>query len=144
MVVYKYNYGKDNNMYKKSRHSCYDLKYHLVLVTKYRHPVIKNDLAIKLKEYTMYYFNNNKLDIIEFNDDLDHIHILFEGKPNLNLSNFVNGLKTLTSKNIRKDFSEELKPYYREPYFWSRSYFVSTVSEQSQAVVEQYIKNQKG
>lgn len=73
-------------MYKKSRHSCYDLKYHLVLVTKYRHPVIKKDLAVKLKEYVMYYFNNNKLDIIEYNDDLDHVHILFEGKPNLNLS----------------------------------------------------------
>lgn len=130
-------------MYRKNRHSCYSLKYHLVLVTKYRHPVIKDELSIKLKEYVEYYFNNNKLDILEYNDDLDHIHILFEGKPNLNLSNFINGLKTLTSKNIRKDFKEELAPYYWKPYFWSRSYFISTVSEVSQSIVESYIKNQK-
>ena len=130
-------------MYKKSRHSCYDLNYHLVLVTKYRHKVIKGDLAKDLKEYIYNYFENNKIIIQEYNDDLDHVHILFEGKPNLNLSYFINGLKTNSSKVIRQKYKEELSKFYWKPYFWSNSYFIGCISEKSQVVVKEYIKNQK-
>lgn len=130
-------------MYKKSRHSCYDLNYHLVLVTKYRHKVIKSDLAKDLKEYIYNYFENNKIIIQEYNDDLDHVHILFEGKPNLNLSYFINGLKTNSSKVIRQKYKEELSKFYWKPYFWSNSYFIGGVSEKSIKTVKEYIKNQK-
>ena len=130
-------------MYKKSRHSCYDLNYHLVLVTKYRHKVIKSDLAKDLKEYIYNYFENNKIIIQEYNDDLDHVHILFEGKPNLNLSYFINGLKTNSSKVIRQKYKEELSKFYWKPYFWSNSYFIGGISEKSIKTVKEYIKNQK-
>ena len=129
-------------MYKKSRHSCFDLNYHLVLVTKYRHPVIKGKIATDLKTYIYGHFSNNKLTISEYNDNLDHIHILFEGKPNLNLSHFINGLKTNSSKNIREKHSVTLEKYYWKPYFWSNSYFIGCVSERSGQVVKEYIKNQ--
>lgn len=88
-------------------------------------------------------FSNNKLDILKYGENQSYIHILFEGKPNLNLANFVNGLKTLTSRNIRKDFQKELYFYYKEPSFWNKSYFVSIVNEQSEKMIEQYIGDQK-
>ena len=47
--------------YYTNRHSCYLLQYHLVLVTKYRHPVIKGKQEQFLKEYTQQYFNIVKL-----------------------------------------------------------------------------------
>lgn len=130
-------------MYNIIRHSCFDLDYHLVLVTKYRHKVIKDELANDLKEYIYNYFNNNKIVISEYNDNLDHIHILFEGKPNLNLSNFINGLKTNSSRTIRQKYANDLKKYYWKPYFWSNSYFIGCVSERSKEVVKEYIKNQE-
>lgn len=130
-------------MYKKSRHSCFDLSYHLVLVTKYRHPVIKDKLGEDLKLYISGYFENNKVDIVEYNSHLDHIHILFEGRPNMNLSHFINGLKTNSSKYIRGEHSMLIKKYYWKPYFWSNSYFIGGVSEKSAKVVKEYIKNQK-
>lgn len=64
-------------MYKKIRHSCFDLNYHLVLITKYRHKVVYGELGQDLKEYIYQYFTNNGVDISEYNDNLDHIHILF-------------------------------------------------------------------
>ena len=130
-------------MYNKIRHSCFDLSYHLVLVTKYRHPVITGNLSESLKRYVYSYFENNTIEIVEYNDNLDHIHILFEGKPNLNLSHFINGLKTNSSKYVRKEFSDLLKEYYWKPYFWSNSYFVGGVSERSANIVKEYIQNQK-
>lgn len=130
-------------MYQTIRNSHFDLTYHLVLVTKYRHPVIKDDLASDLKSYTLRYFHNNKAEVFEYNEDKDHIHILFAGRPNMNLSHFVNGLKTNSSRYIRKEYADVLEPYYWKPYFWSNSYFIGTVSERSYEAVKQYIKNQK-
>lgn len=130
-------------MYQKNRHSCFDLSYHLVLITKYRHPVITGEIAQCLKQYIYGYFSNNKIEIIEYNESKDHIHILFNGRPNLNLSNFVNGLKTNSSKFIRSKFKDELKIFYWKPYFWSNSYFIGGVSERSHDIVKQYIRNQK-
>ena len=130
-------------MYKKLRHSCFDLNYHLVLVSKYRHKVIKGEVANDLREYIYRYFENNGIFISEYNNDLDHVHILFEGKPNLNLSYFINGLKTNSSKFIRQKHGDSLKDYYWKPYFWSNSYFIGGVSERTEKVVKEYIKNQK-
>jgi putative transposase len=130
-------------MYNKIRHSCFDLSYHLVLVTKYRHQIIKEELETKLKEYIYIYFENNKIEIAEYNSNLDHVHILFEGKPNMNLSHFINGLKTNSSKYIRSEFPSLIKKYYWKPYFWSNSYFIGGVSEKSTKIVKEYIKNQK-
>jgi putative transposase len=113
------------------------------LVTKYRHPVIKGQIESSLKAYVYNYFKNNNIDIVEYNSDSDHVHVLFEGKPNMNLSHFINGLKTNSSRYIRKEHPDFLKSYYWKPYFWSSSYFIGGVSERSIDVVKEYIKNQK-
>ena len=115
----------------------------LVLVTKYRHPVIRGQLETALRNYTETYFKDRDLTIQAFECMPDHIHILFDAKPNLNLAEFVNAFKSASSRNIRKQFSEELKPYYWKPYFWSLSYFIGTVSDRTSTAVREYIKNQK-
>jgi putative transposase len=130
-------------MYKKIRHSCFDLSYHLVLVAKYRHQIIKEELGAKLKEYIYTYFKNNNIEITEYNSNLDHVHILFKGKPNMNLSHFINGLKTNSSKYIRSELPSLIKKYYWKPYFWSNSYFIGGVSKRTAKTVKEYIKNQK-
>ena len=76
------------------------------------------------------------------NTDQDHIHILFSTKPQVQLSKLVNTYKTVTSRLLRKEFAEFLKPYYWKPYFWSRSYLICTVSEHSHDTVTAYIEDQ--
>lgn len=129
--------------YEVNRHSCYYLKYHLVLVTKYRHPVINNNIKQQLFDIAYNVFENHwgiKIDCI--NTDKDHIHILFSSKPQINLVDLVNNFKTVSSRLIRKNNSDYLKSYYWKPYFWSNSYFIAGVSENTESIVNQYIKNQ--
>ncbi|MBR3342570.1 MAG: transposase, partial [Solobacterium sp.] len=54
-----------------------------------------------------------------------------------------NAYQSVSSGKIRQNYSEQLKPFYRKPYFWSLSYFIGSVSEKSTAVVKQYIQQQK-
>ena len=130
--------------YKKNRHSCYDLQYHLVVVAGYRHPVLTGDIETRLKEITERIFTENwHCELYAMECDKDHMHILFSAPPQVCLSTLVNNYKTVSSRLLRKEFSEKLKSYYWKDSFWSKSYFVGSVSERTHDVVEQYIHDQK-
>jgi putative transposase len=134
---------KNNQIYYKNRHSVFFLQYHLVVVTKYRHPVITGDLKNRLFEISRSIIDSDwKCNILEMNSDQDHIHILFEAPPHVQLSKLINNYKTVTSRLIRKEFQEFLKPYYLKPYFWSDSYFICTVSDRTEEMISHYIQNQ--
>ena len=92
--------------YRTNRHSCYDLKYHLVVVTKYRHPVIDGAFKDRLTELTYRIFEENfQCYVNEINTDKDHIHILFEAPPQMTLSSLVCSYKTVTARLLRKEFA---------------------------------------
>ena len=133
---------KKNNQYYTNRHSCFLLQYHLVLVTKYRKKVFNNDMETYLTSFVESMMKKNDCNLMEINYHKDHVHILFEAPVTLNLPNFINGLKSTSSRMIRRAFPDYLKPFFEKPVFWSRSYFICTVSEHTTKVVQEYIKNQ--
>ena len=133
----------DNTEYRKNRHSCYLLEYHLVVVTKYRHPVITGVLKDRLIELSEQIINDYwKCRISAINTDTDHVHILFEAPPQVQPSKLINNYKTVTSRMLRKEFAEFLSHFYRKPYFWSDSYFICSVSDRSHVMIEKYIADQ--
>ena len=136
---------KDENInyYYTNRHAVYLLQYHLVVVTKYRHKVINNELKDRLIEISYSIIESDwKSKIISINTDEDHVHILFETLPQTQLSKLINNYKTVTSRLIRKEFSKQLEQYYWKPYFWSDTYFISSVSDTSEAMIKIYIEKQ--
>ena len=135
---------KDKNLnYYRNRHAVYLLQYHLVVVTKYRHKVINNELKERLIEISYSIIENDwESKIISINTDEDHVHILFETSPQTQLSKLINNYKTVTSRLIRKEFSKQLEQYYWKPYFWSDTYFISSVSDTSEAMIKTYIEKQ--
>lgn len=80
---------------------------------------------------------------MEFNGEADHVHALVELPPNLDLSRFVNNLKTTTSRLIRRDFAKELRSVYRKPVFWSRSYCIISCGGAPLSVIRQYVAQQQ-
>lgn len=128
---------------RKNRHSVFTLKYHLVVVTKYRNPVINEDVFKRLSEIAENIFEDrNKCNIVSMNYEPDHTHILIDAVPQICLSVMVNSFKTVSSRLIRKEFADYLQPFYWEPVFWSNSYFVSSVGETSTETVKEYIQSQ--
>ena len=130
--------------YYTNRHSCFLLSYHLVLVTKYRKPVITGDIETRLKAYTEKYFKDRGCVIQTIECMPDHIHILFDAPPQINLAEFVNAYKSASSRRIRAEYPEEVSKYYWKPYFWSLSYFIGSVSDRTMPAVKNYINGQKG
>ena len=134
---------KKDQPYYTNRHSCFLLQYHMVLVTKYRKPVLQGKVGELVCQTIRDIFSEKGLNILEMNGGSDHVHILFEADPYTTPGELVNVVKTKTSRFARKKFGDtELRKYYSKPLFWSSSYFVATVSENSLKAVQSYIQNQ--
>lgn len=126
-------------------HCVYKLNYHLVLVTKYRRKCINAEILKRLEEIVTDLCKKWDSKLIEFNGEPDHIHLLIELNPKIAPSVFVNNLKTVSSRLIRRDFLAYLKKYYwKEPVFWSRSYCILTCGGAPLSVIKQYIEQKAG
>ncbi len=123
-------------------HCVYALNYHLVLVTKYRRRCITAPMLARLREIVAQRCEDWGGALIEFNGEADHVHALIELPPNLDLSRFVNNVKTTSSRLIRRDFGEQLSYVYRKPVFWSRSYCIISCGGAPLSVIRQYVEQQ--
>lgn len=128
---------------KSHYHCVYDLKYHLVIVTKYRRKCFTGKIVERLNEICAELCQKWEIDLIEFGGEADHIHLLLEMNPTIQISKFVNNLKTVTSRYIRKEFAEHLAEYYWERVLWTRAYYISTVGGAPLTTVKKYIENQE-
>ena len=125
----------------KAYHCVYALHYHLVVVTKYRRRCITAPILARLREIVVLRCTGWGGELIEFNGEADHAHILMSMPPNVDLSKFVNNLKTTSSRLLRKEFPE-LHKVYRKPVFWSRSYCVVSCGGAPLAIIKQYVEQQ--
>lgn len=121
-------------------HVVYDITYYLVLVTKYRRKCINKAMLDDLREMFGRKMEENDMEMIEFNGESDHIHILFKAHPSVNISTLINNLKTTTSRLIRKKYAEHLKPFYWKPVFWKRGYCIVSTGGASLDIVKRYIE----
>ncbi|WP_248885844.1 IS200/IS605 family transposase [Acidithiobacillus acidisediminis] len=125
-------------------HCVYNLNYHLVLVTKYRRRCMTGPMLDRLEVICRNTAVKWECAVLEFNGEADHVHLLLALTPKVLPSAFVNNLKTVTSRLLRKEFSEHLKKvYWSKPVFWSRSYCILTVGGAPLSVLKQYIEQQE-
>lgn len=80
--------------------------------------------------------------LIEFGWEADHVHILFEAHPALDLSRLINSLKTASSRVLRNRFGTELAQYYRVPKLWHGAYFIGSTGSTSLDTIKTYVQRQ--
>lgn len=129
--------------YRSHWHCVYHLKYHLVLVTKYRRKCFTHVMIERLSQICLEQCKKWGIELDEFGGEADHVHLLLDMHPNIALSKFVNSLKTVTSRLLRKEFAAHLSRFYWKPVLWTRAYCVITAGGAPIGVLKKYIENQK-
>ena len=131
---------KDN--WRSGRSVVYKNTVHLVFVTKSRKPVF-SDALLKVVETTIretcIQMNS---ELIEFNGESNHVHLIASVHPKYSLSNFAGKLKGKSSYVLRRDYFEDIKMALWGSHFWSPSYCVVSTGGASIDIVIEYIKNQ--
>jgi putative transposase len=120
-----------------------DIKIHLVLTTKYRRKVLSKAMIDRLHEVFESLLDKYYCKIVEFNGESDHIHLLFQYHPEIQLSKLVNSLKSVSSRRLRQEFLPELeKTYYKQKVVWNSSYFLASCGGVTISTLRKYIENQ--
>ena len=127
----------------KLYHCSYNIQYHLVACTKYRRKCITLPMLKKLDEIFTGILQQWEGELLEFNGEADHVHLLISVNPKVQPSKLVNNLKTVSSRLIRKEYADHLNQVYRgKPIFWSRSYCIISCGGAPISVLKQYIQQQ--
>jgi len=100
-------------------------------------------MLMRLNEILTGTISKWECELLEFNGEADHVHLLVALNPKVQPSVFVNNIKTVSSRMIRKEFARELSAVYRKPVFWSRSYCILTCGGAPLSVIRQYIEQQE-
>lgn len=126
----------------KSCHSVYALQYHFVQCIKYRRKVlIRQEITDFLKDKVREISERFEVGVLNIECDKDHFHMLFKSKPTLQIPKYLNTIKTITSREIQRNFPE-VKKNLRKGVFWSPSYFLATTGQVTLEQLKKYVDNQ--
>ena len=121
----------------------YNLKVHIVLVTKYRKALLQNGIDGFVKRAISYIAEQNDWTIIAMETDKDHIHILLEHDTIERICDIISIIKQRTTRWLWTRYRDVLsKQYWKKQIFWSDGYFVCSIGEVSLATIEKYITEQ--
>ena len=129
------------NVYQ-GRGYVYSIQYHIVWCVKYRQKIITNQIEKKLREILNNIAEDNKFKILLMNTDLDHVHLLVECSPQHYIPNIIKALKGVSARLLLKEFPK-LKEKLWGGHLWNPSYFIATVSENTEEQIKQYILSEK-
>lgn len=126
---------------RKGRHCVFNLHVHLVFVTKYRHGVFSRAMLDDMKNIFVKVCKDFEAELVEFDGENNHVHLLVNYPPKVEISKLVNSLKGVSSRLLRKKYPELLKSYWKG-VLWSPSYFAGSCGGAPISIIKQYIEQQ--
>lgn len=127
--------------YRKGSHSVYDLKIHLVWITKYRKPVLFGDVAVRVRDLIREICKSLDVEILKGHVSKDHVHLFVSIPPQLSVSKMVGRVKGKTSRKLLAENRKLAKQFWGR-HLWARGYFAASSGNVTDDVIMQYIATQ--
>ena len=133
--------NKSNDI-RHGRHCVFNLHIHLVFLTKYRRSVFTKAVLEDLKEIFASVCQEFEAELVEFDGEKDHVHLLINYPPKVSVSRLVNSLKGVSSRLIRKKRYACIQDKLWAGALWSPSYFAASCGGAPISIIKQYIEQQ--
>ncbi len=127
--------------YRKTSHAVYDLKYHVVWITKYRKPVMRGEIGLRLRELIRQTCATLDVKIEKGHIAVDHVHLLVSVPPNLSVSEMMRRVKGRSSRLMLAEYTELKKQFWGQ-HLWARGYFAASTGNVTDEIIRQYIESQ--
>jgi putative transposase len=128
--------------YRKGSHTVYDLKYHIVWITKYRKPVMSGDIAVRVRDLIREISRSLDVEIIKGHVARDHVHLFVSIPPQVSVSNYVKAVKGKSSRKLLSEYKRLSKAFWGR-HIWARGYFAASTGNVTDEVVAEYIRLQQ-
>ena len=126
---------------RTGRHCVFNLHVHLVFVTKYRKAIFSKKHLDSMQVLFEKVCENFETELVEFDGEKDHVHLLVNYPPKVAISKLVNSLKGVSSRKLRQQH-EDVSAIYWKDVLWSPSYFAGSCGGAPIEIVRQYIEQQ--
>ena len=126
--------------YRYGSHTVFKIEYHFVWVTKYRYPVLRREIAERVRELVRQTCQAFEIRIVTGVVSKDHVHILVSTPPNLAPSEIMRRIKGRTASKLFEEFPLLKKRYWGQ-HFWARGYFCATVGDMTEEMIKQYLEH---
>jgi len=126
--------------YRKASHTVYDLKVHLIWITKYRYKALTKAVAVRTRDLLRQICDANQIEIIQGHVGKDHVHMYVSYPPKLSVSEIVKRLKGRSSRRIQEEFPQLGKMYWGR-HFWAIGYAAFSSGQVTDEVIREYIKS---
>lgn len=128
---------------RHGRHCVFKMHVHLVFVTRYRRGVFTKEILNDLQSIFKEVCDDFEAELVEFDGEDDHVHLLVNHPPKVAVSNLVNSLKGVSSRMIRQRNYPVLRKKLWGGALWSPSYFAGSCGGAPISVIRQYIEQQR-
>ena len=134
---------KITDLYECYPHKKNRVRYHIILVTKYRRKCLD-----PIKKYIFQAFSecskHSDITIHRMNIDADHIHFIISFPTKYSIDQTIRRMKQFSINYIYTHCNDYIRKFYwkSKKILWSDSYFCSTIGQVSESIVDEYIKNQ--
>ena len=125
--------------YRKSSHTVYDLKYHIVWITKYRKQIMRGEIAERLRDLIREICKSKDVEIIKGHISRDHVHIFVSVPPHISVSQLVKSIKGKSSRKLMMEYKRLSKAFWGR-HMWARGYFVASSGNVTDEVIIKYIE----
>jgi len=128
---------------RRGRTCIFLMHVHLVFVAKYRRKVFTKNILQDLREIFLNVCADFESKLVEFEGEINHVHLLVEYPPKIAISKLVNSLNGVSSRLIRKKGYASIQKALWGDNLWSPSYFAGACGGAPLTVIRQYIEQQK-
>lgn len=130
------------NGFSRGKHRIYKMHIHLVLVPKYRKGCFTDEILKEMEVIMSNVCSKSRANLEEFNGEYDHVHLLIDYMPDVNISILIGRLKGASAYILRRKFKDYLSKYLWGKHLWSPSYFVVSCGGAPLETIKKYIQNQ--
>ena len=127
---------------RRGRHVVFNLHVHLVFVAKYRRKVFTKEILDDMRQIFESVCTNFEAQLVEFDGENDHVHLLVNYPPKVSISKLVNSLKGVSSRLIRQKNYPSIREKLWGSALWSPSYFAGSCGGAPISIIRQYIEQQ--
>ncbi|MFF0635983.1 IS200/IS605 family transposase [Nocardia sp. NPDC004151] len=129
--------------YRRGRSVVSALHVHLVFVTRYRRGVLDDAMLTRCEQVMRGVCTDFEAELIEFNGEDDHLHLLIEYPPKVPISKLVNSLKGVSARRLHYEFTGRANRHHLNGHLWSPSYLAASCGGAPLSIIKQYIEQQR-
>ena len=127
--------------YRRTAHTRFDIKFHLVWITKYRKKLLRADVGVRLRQMVRDICSELEVEIIKGHVSKDHVHLFVSCPPHVSASYLMQRIKGKTSRKLMREYSHLNKQCWGR-HLWARGFFVASSGVVTDEAIIEYIRTQ--